>query len=240
MVKRFLAASWRNLVAINYQIDPPDLTPLLPSGVELDIFEGSCFVSLVAFQFLDTKVLGVSIPRHRNFEEINLRFYVRRALNSEVRRGVTFIKELVPRRAIAAVARGLYNENYFAVPLSHTVSLERDSGSIAYSWQEAGREHAISAQVSGGLVEMDSGSEAEFIFEHYWGYTRQRDNSTMEYRVAHPRWRVWRSAEVELECDFAAVYGEQFGTVMNRFPHSVMVAEGSPIKVDLGTRFNSP
>lgn len=234
----FLAAEWKNLVVVNYRVEPEVLQTYVPQGVELDDFNGHHIVSLVAFQFCDTKVLGMPIPWHRDFEEINLRCYVKRVLPGEIRRGVTFIKELVPRRAIAFIARTLYNENYHTRSTSHDMSFNADGGRISYSWIDDGSKSQISATVAEGLSQLAVGSVEEFTLEHYWGYTRQRDGSTKEYRVRHPQWRVWKRVEGKVSCDFAKVYGEKFRFLNSAQPSAIMVADGSSVTVSFGTRLS--
>ena len=220
---------------LNYVVPPGLLHQHVPSGTQLDEWQGKTYVSIVGFLFRNTRVLGVPIPWHRNFEELNLRFYVRRTVDGEVRRAVTFIKELVPRRAIATVARLAYNEPYEAVPMRHSISRAHASAltpdSVEYSWRHGGRWARLSVRPIGGPSPIESGSEEEFITEHYWGYTRQRDGSTVEYQVQHPRWRVWQVSAPRLEGDLASLYGEQFAEVLSHPPSSAFLAEGSPISV---------
>src|SRR5258708_22903902 len=104
---------------LNYEVDASLLLRFVPAGTEIDRWKGRVFASLVGFRFLKTKLLGfLPIPMHSNFEEVNLRFYVRRHVGEEVRRGVVFIRELVPPRPIAFVARTFYKENYVALPIA--------------------------------------------------------------------------------------------------------------------------
>jgi uncharacterized protein YqjF (DUF2071 family) len=187
---------------LNYAIDPAILAPLVPRGVELDVWQGEALVSMVGFLFLDTRLLGVPVPFHRDFEEVNLRFYVRRKVEGEWRRGVTFVRELVPRPAIATTARLFYNEPYLALPMRHRIERRR----YEYSWKFRDRWHSLVAEVTGDAAPMPAGSAEEFIFEHYWGYTRQRDGSTIEYRVEHPRWQVWQVVTCRIEAAVAAFY----------------------------------
>src|SRR5262249_55610023 len=126
----FLTAEWRHLAMLNYAVDADMLRPFVPRGTELDFFGGRAYISLVAFRFLNTKVLGLPVPGHRDFDEANLRFYVRRPAGREMRRGVVFIREVVPRRMVAAVARWAYNEQYVARPMWHDVTSSR----VAYGW----------------------------------------------------------------------------------------------------------
>jgi len=239
----FLTADWRHLVMLNYVIDPDLLKPLVPTGTELDFWQGRAYVSMVGFRFLNTRVLGISIPFHRDFEEINLRFYVRRkAEDGSWRRAVVFIKEIVPRFTIAFVARTIYNEPYIALPTSHHIEHSAEAEQIksaVYSWQFKGGSHFIKVNTRDEPKAMIAGSEAEFIAEHYWGYTAQRDGSTLEYRVEHPRWRVWDSASAEFSCDVGALYGQQYHDFLNCPPASAFLAEGSVVKVYQGIKISN-
>ena len=233
----FLTAEWRHLVMLNYEVAPEILAPYTPAGTELDVWNGRHYVSVVGFLFLHTRVRGFSIPFHRDFEELNLRFYVRRKAEDGWRRGVVFIKEIVPRPAIAFVARNFYNENYVALPMSHRI--ERDSDtikSVAYHWRFRGADHFVKLATRGVAGPLAEGSEPEFIAEHYWGYARQRDGGTMEYRVEHPRWRFWETESSELRCAVAELYGAKFSKYLSRPPASAFLAEGSAVKVFSGCR----
>jgi len=238
MSRRFLSAAWRNLVMLNFEIDPAVLRPLIPRGTELDPWNGRHFVSVVGFLFLHTRVLGIPIPFYRNFEEINLRFYVRRQASDGWRRGVAFVKEIVPRFAIAAVARWVYNENYVACPMSSSIRLPDRargiSGAIEYSWTRGRRRNSVSAEFDGTPALPGSGSEEEFITEHYWGYVPQRNGSSLEYRVEHAPWRVWRASMGEFDCDVKGFYGEQYHDALSQPPGSTFVAEGSDVAVYRG------
>jgi uncharacterized protein YqjF (DUF2071 family) len=217
---------------INYEIDPEVLRPRAPRGTTVDTWDGRCFVSMVGFRFLETRVLGIAVPFHRNFVEVNLRFYVRRESNGEVRRGVVFVKELVPRRALAWVANAVYNERYQALPMS-----SEDTGSrVTYGWTHRGREDSMSVSITGEPYQPAPDSEETFITEHYWGYVSQRDGSTVEYRVEHPPWRVWRGSDPRLECDVRALYGAEFEAALGAVPSSCFLAEGSEIVVRKGIR----
>lgn len=236
----FLSAEWRHLLMLNYPVDPALLRPYVPHGVELDTWNGQTYVSVVGFHFLRTRVLGIPMPGHSNFPEVNLRFYVRRKAPDGWRRGVVFIKEIVPRALIATVARRCYNEPYVALPMRHRVSLKNDrlhdGAGLQYEWQHASQWHSLSASVTGAPQPLATGSEEEFITEHYWGYTAQSDGGCKEYQVEHPRWNIWQTREAAFSCDVAAMYGRAFVVPLSVPPTSAFVAEGSPIAVSTGTR----
>jgi uncharacterized protein YqjF (DUF2071 family) len=222
---------------LNYEIDPRVLAPYVPVGTELDFWNGKTYLSLVGFLFRDCYVRGFSIPFHRHFEEVNLRFYVRHKAQDGWRRGVVFIKELVPRWAIAFVARTLYNENYFALPMSHRIETPPDEAkAVSYGWRFQRRENFIKVTTCGKSYQPAEGSQPEFITEHYWGYARQRDGSTMEYRVEHPRWQIWETASAEVHCDAQNLYGKDFCEFLDRPPASAFLADGSDIKVCRGIK----
>ncbi len=228
---------------LNYEVDPSLLEPRVPRGTTLDLWRGRALVSMVGFRFLRTRVLGLPIPFHQNFDEVNLRFYVRyRTAAGEERRGAVFISEIVPRPAIAWVARVFYNESYRALPMRHTVTLPiapgAGGGVASYEWKYDGRFHRLAAGVSGEPALPSEDSEERFITEHYWGYSEQRDGSTVEYGVEHPSWRVWTADEAEFDCDAAALYGAELAAPLGRPPTSAFVAEGSPVVVRWGRRLS--
>lgn len=231
----FLTAQWRNLVMRNYEVDPELLQPWVPAGTELDFWNGRTFVSLVGFQFLQTRLLGWKIPFHTRFDEVNLRFYVRSRVGNQWKRGVVFLKEIAPRRAVVWVARRVYNEKYVRLPMRSTLDLPSPEngqcGQAGYSWKWAGRWNRVSACFSGQPSSPEAGSEAEFITEHYWGYSAQRDGSTLEYRVDHPPWRIWPAERSWFEGDVATLYGADFGRVLQDSPSSAFVADGSNVAV---------
>jgi len=238
--KNFLTAEWRHLAMLNFEIEAAALAPFVPAGTELDFWNGKTFISLVGFLFQNTRICRVPIPFHRHFEEVNLRFYVRRKTGDGWRRGVVFIKELVPRRAIALVARKFYNENYVALPMSHRIEKIREEiKSVSYFWRFDGLENHLRVTTRGHAQPLVDGSLQEFITEHYWGYAAQRDGSTMEYRVEHPRWKIWETQASEFNCDVAGLYGEKFCEFLNRPPSSAFLADGSEVKIHTGIKLKA-
>ncbi len=232
----FLRADWRWLAMLNFPVDPAVLGAHIPVGTELDYFENQTYLSVVGFRFLDTRVLGVPIPFHRHFDEVNLRFYVRRKAAEGWRRGVVFVKELVPKRAIAWVARTLYGENYRAVPMRHAITEPEapKPGSVHYEWMVGGRWHGLNVGIEGQPHAAPEDSEAQFITEHYWGYAGGEGRRTVEYEVRHPSWKLWNATRAELDVDVEAVYGAEFSAALDREPTSAFVAEGSEITVHRG------
>lgn len=231
--RRFLTARWEQLAMLNYEIEPALLRPLVPAGTELDMFHGRTYVSIVGFMFRDTRVLGFAVPWHRTFPEVNLRFYVVRDLPEERRRGVAFIREIVPRAAVTLVARHLYNENYITLPMRSETASPVET---RYHWRLAGRWQGIEMQTTGQPRLAEEGSLAEFITEHYWGYSAQPDGTAMEYRVEHPRWRIWHDATAQFDGDVARLYGSQFEAPLRREPASVFLCDGSAVSVYAGQR----
>ena len=231
-MRKFLTAEWRDLLMINYEVDPSLLKDRVPLGTELDLEDGRCYVSLVGFMFLKTRVLGFPIPFHRNFEEINLRFYVKRELPDETRRGVVFIKELVPRWAIATVARVLYGEPYETAKMWNN----NDAGKVQYGAVAAENifgkgVNTFQATRGDRLGLAESGSHEEFIIEHFWGYTKRGEMRTDEYKVEHPKWQLNAPRNVKTRVNFAGWYGKEFYDLRFQQPYSVVLAKGSPVTV---------
>ncbi len=231
--RRFLTAEWRHLVMVNYEIDPIVLLPYLPAGTQIDSWGDTTWVSIVAFQFRETRLLGFRIPLYRRFEEINLRFYVRRDGLDGPRRGVVFIREVVPRRAIAFLARRIYHEPYVVLPTRSAIRppVARGPGRFEYGWKPPSGWCRLAASVQGQPVPTAPGSLEEFISEHYWGYNRRHDGTTLEYRVEHPRWNVWLATELAFAGDNTALYGPVLAPFLGATPRAVFVADGSPVVV---------
>jgi uncharacterized protein len=237
--RTFLTAEWHNLLMLNYAVDPSVLHRFVPVGTHLDTFEGRTYLSLVGFQFNRTRVLGFAIPFHQNFEEVNVRFYVRRLSEAgESKRGVVFIKELVPKRAIAAIARWVFNEKYQRVPMSHRIESHPNGGvaQAEYAWRSGPNQCAMTIETEGSSYLPAAGSESEFITEHYWGYAAQSDGGSLEYEVQHPQWSLWKAKQAAFKGNATALYGSEIATILTRKPDSAFLAKGSAVTVFKGTR----
>jgi uncharacterized protein YqjF (DUF2071 family) len=238
--KPFLLAEWRDLLMLNYEVNLCVLKKYVPAGTELDSFDGKTYVSLVGFLFCRTKLLGaLPIPLHSEFEEINLRFYVKRREGSEMRRGVVFITEIVPKRAIAWTARLFYNENYVRRPMDHRALISGSKMEVEYSWRSPGERCMLQAQASGAPALPAEGSLEQFITEHYWGYSRQPDGGTMEYHVSHVPWKVWTTTQAQFSGDTQNLYGGELSQLLKKAPASAFLADGSKVQVFRGHRLPS-
>jgi uncharacterized protein YqjF (DUF2071 family) len=236
MASTFLTAEWRKLIMANYVVAEECLQAYLPVGTELDRYEGRCYVSLVGFLFQNTRLKSVPIPFHRTFEEINLRFYVQRTTpGNERRRGVVFLSELVPRRALSLVANVIYGENYSTVPTRHHWAETGEQRLVRYQWKHKGRWNHLDVSAAAHPQPIEAGSSEEFFTEHYWGYTKRGD-WTSEYEVRHPRWSSYRVLEYSIDVDFGALYGPEFASLAQRQPESILLAEGSAVEVCAGER----
>lgn len=228
----FLNAEWRKLAFANYNIDKDLLTEFLPFGIELDLWDEKCYVSLVGFMFVNTKLLGIRIPWHVNFEEVNLRFYVKRYDNGEWKRGVVFIKEIVPRPALSFIANTVFNENYETMPMSHHWEENQNNRIVEYKWGASGIKNTFKIKASVKAYDIEPNSSIEFITEHYWGYAMVNKQKSNEYEVTHPKWKIYKVKDYSIDVDFGLLYGAKFGFLNSMKPDSVMLAEGSKITVE--------
>jgi uncharacterized protein YqjF (DUF2071 family) len=231
----FLTAEWRKLILANYSVDKELLLPYLPPFTVLDDWQGKYYISLVGFMFLNTKLRGYGVPFHGNFEEVNLRFYVKYYDGEQWKRGVVFIKEIVPKPAITLIANTIYGEKYQTLRMKHRWDIGVEQQEIAYAWKsKAWNEIKVNAAIKSEAIPV--GSDAEFITEHYWGYTKIRPTQTSEYGVDHPRWETYPMINYEINVDFENNYGKDFAFLSNTKPNSVMLAEGSGIFVMKGKK----
>ncbi len=231
-MKPFLTADWRDLVLVNFAVESEILKEYIPPGTELDYFEGKCYVSLVAFKFLNTRILGIKVPRHDNFVEINLRFYVLRKELNEVRRGVTFLKEIVPKELVSQVARRVYGEPYET--WNAAVSVKKDE--LLYSWKKNDCDNMVRILPGDSVAEPLAESFDEFITEHYWGYTKRGESRTDEYQVTHPKWDHSPVIDFEIKVDFKRCYGEKWAFLDYALPASILFSRGSEVIVFPGNK----
>lgn len=227
----FLKAHWSRLIMANYEVEAERLLPWLPAFTELDFWQGKTFLSLVGFEFQDTRILGIRIPFHINFTEINLRMYVRYREDGDWKRGVVFIREIVPKPAIAWVANTLYHEHYAAMPCRAQVTDQSGSLRVKYEWKHQHEWYHLQADAASNTEPMQEGSEEEFIAEHYWGYTRVNEKKTYEYAVEHPRWEIHPVSGYTIHCNFESLYGRDFAFLNLLKPSSVFLAAGSEVLV---------
>lgn len=224
----FLKAEWRKLIMMNYEVHPEVLKPYVPFGTELDFYDNKCYVSLVGFLFKDTRLLGIKVPFHTNFEEVNLRFYVKK----EAKRGVVFIKEIVPKPALTFVANSIYKENYVTLPISHKWEENVSEIKVEYSWKIKSKKNFMQVTAESTPIEIIEGSLTEFIAEHYWGYSKVNEKETTEYEVKHPKWKYYPINRYSTSVDFNANYGEGFNFLNDKKPSSIMLLEGSKVSVE--------
>jgi hypothetical protein len=220
----------------NYAVSPSLLQRYLPAHTEPDVWNGTSYVSLVGFMFVNVRMKGFKIPFHVNFEEVNLRFYVRHFDGKEWKRGVVFLKEIVPRHAITLVANTLYGENYQTLPMRHSWTESEGKLDVEYAWKTSGKWNRFSVSAHTPPEDIPAGCETEFITEHFWGYTTLDKNVTSEYEVSHPRWQSYPVTDYSIDVDFGRVYGSDFAFLSQEKPVSVYLAEGSDICVHGGKK----
>jgi uncharacterized protein YqjF (DUF2071 family) len=237
---RFLKAQWKNLLMLNYEVDPEILKPHLPPYTVLDLWQGKALVSMVGFLFQETSVLGIKWPWHVNFEEVNLRFYVKHFDGKEWKRGAVFISEIVPKSLIALIANNLYKEHYRALPMRHSIMrCCKNHTDFLYEWKLKGKWNKLGGIVSDTFVPIQPGSPEEFIFEHYWGYNTLGDKLTMEYQVEHVSWQVAEVKDSIFEADIVELYGKEFEAYLSVKPYSAFFADGSDISVRIANKLRA-
>ena len=233
----FLHACWHQLVLLNWEVDPAVLLPHLPRGTELDLLDGKAYLSLVGFRFDRLRAWRIPVPGYATFPEVNLRFYVVRHHEGEVRRGVVFIREYAKARIASWVARWWYGENYYHVPMTHQHHHDGNgTRATECRWRRGGQSHHLHAMSHVPLASPEPGSRTEFVVEHYWGYSTTRDGGTIEYRVDHPPWQVAAAEDATFAGDATTLYGPEFAAPLSDAPNFSLLADGSEVVVYPGHR----
>lgn len=250
-----LTAHWSDLLLLNFTVPIEAIERIAPRGTEPDLHDGQAYLSIVGFRFHTARLFGVPIPGHTSFAEINLRYYVRRIVGNETRRGVVFVREIVPRRAVALTANWLYHENYIARPMRSEIHMAgptlAPSDTLEYAWrsncswplrgrplrgQLHGEWNRLAARVATPLARPAPNSLEQFFVEHYWGYAAARDGTTREYRVTHDPWLTAPADNITWDCDLRATYNTPLAEYLAAPPTSAVIAAGSPIQLYRGHR----
>jgi uncharacterized protein YqjF (DUF2071 family) len=231
MGSTFLRANWENLIMANYEIEPSTLAPYLPKGVELDFHNNKTYVSLVGFMFKNTRLFGLPIPFFGSFEEINLRFYVKKIENRKTKKGVVFINETVPFKIVALLANKLYKEHYISIPTKNSIDITENKD-IKFEWKINDRWNSLAVKSDTNKYKIEQGTIEEFIFERYFGFTKLSDISSQEYKIHHPKWMTHKILNSKIDCDFKSMYGDSFSILNNQTPDSILLAEGSQVSVN--------
>ena len=233
-----LTMSWRQLAFLNWRVAPALLQPYVPAGTELDLFEGSAYVSLVGLLYADVRILGVPVPLHDEFEGLNLRFYVRRSVDGGIRRGVVFLRELATLPTVALPPRVLLREPFESRTMTHEHVFDPARGDavaarVEYRWQQADASWGrVAVEPGEERLPNSSGSEREFVTERYFSYTRQADGGTVEYTAHHRPWEVWKVKHWELAGNLGELAGPAVGAALGGAPTSALLADGAPVALE--------
>jgi uncharacterized protein YqjF (DUF2071 family) len=231
----FLTAQWRKLIMANYKVDAQILEKYVPPHTQLDSYNGNYYVSLIGFMFLDTRIKGIKIPFHINFEEVNLRFYVKYKDGDIWKRGAVFISEIVSKPMIALVANTLFHEHYEILKTKHSWEKNHEDQKVSYQWKKK-EWYELSVLADLNAKKLISGSEEEFITEHYFGYTKTGKDKSLEYDVEHQQWEIYDVKEFTIKADFEDLYGKDFAFLNDAKPNSVFLAEGSEVLIRDGKK----
>jgi len=230
-MKTLLTADWTNLLTATFETDKSFLEKYLPPGTELDDWNGKYFISLVAFMFEKPALLGIPSPFYRSFEEINLRFYVRRKEKNEWRKGVVFIKEIAPYYIVGRAAKWLYKENFVSLVMNHEFTNDNRIRNTNYSCRVNNKWNRLSMESASVNIEPEAETVENFIRDHYWGYTKTTRNKTMEFRIEHRPWNIFPATKFEMNLDTGAIYGDELKEYLSAEPFSAFLMDGSHTKI---------
>lgn len=232
----FLTARMSRLLLLSYEIDPALLLPHLPAGTEVDFHARRAFVTLLGLHLGNPALYGLPLPFFRGYAQVNLRFYVRRRLApNHWRRGVAFIRQIVPHRPVAWTAQWLFHEPVVRLDTEEiSRSQGRDAVLSEYGWRCAGQRHCLRALYPAQPVLPEPGSEEEFLLERYWGYSRRKNGGCLEYRFLHPPWRFAKAVEAEVSAGVGDFFGPPFAELFNGPPDSSFAADGSQVTLYRG------
>lgn len=223
----FMTARWSNPILLTYRVSPDLLRSYIHPDLTPDPWQGHCHVSVVAFEFQDTRLRGRRVPGFVNFSQLNLRTYVRQG----DQRGVTYIKEFVANKVVAVIARLRFNEPYRTLDITSTTRSAGDALHIEHRWRHHDVDQCIEVTASqASVIPPDDGSVYHFT-EHRWGYGSTRSGNLVRYRVEHPVWAIREIRSVVHNIDFASLFGADWGGLNDHEPVRVTLAVGSSVQL---------
>lgn len=216
---------------MNYIISPEILENYLPAYTIIDYFKGNCFTSLVGFPFRNVEIAGMKIPFYTDFEEINLRFYVKRFDGTTWRKGTVFISEIANKSALKFLANSFLHEKYQTLETRQEIKENSELIETKYSWRTWMNWqflNLISEKPSESVAE---GTEAHFIMDRSSGYQKYDTATTNEYGISHPKWNIYPIRSFDINVDFEESFDSNFPVLNETLPHSVILARGSSVAV---------
>ena len=232
--KVLMTAKFSELVAVNFAIDPKILEPRVPRGLELDFYNDETYVSLICMMLRDVRVWGIPIHIATGFEEINLRFYVRRREGDGYRRGCCFIKDYVSSGAAAWILGSLFKAEFQKLKMKHSNSgfdgAPESVPSVDYQWKVGDHWNRLRIKARSRIQKTSRDTKHGFILMHDNEYS-QRDGKTLEDRASRPAWTIWDAAQANFECDVKNLFGREFQRALSRRPASVFVTGGSDVTI---------
>jgi len=223
----FMTAEWRRLINLTYAVEPALLQPHLPRGLALDVIDGKAFVGLVPFSFEKICLRGYRIPFHTRFPEINLRFYVRHG----DRRGVVFLQECAPKAAVVWLARKKYNEPYRKMRMQETVRMGTGSFSVRQSIWCGGKKNFVEVEAGLNAFVPAAHTHDHYFKELEFGFGSGHDGKTKLYRVHHPAWEIFPVQRVQVDLDFAVIFGKKWAFLSGEKPFNAALVKGSAVQV---------
>lgn len=222
-----LTARWSNLILLTYPVDEGLVRPWLPRDVEPDLVDGRAQVSLIAFDFVDTRVRGRRIPGFVDFPEINFRTYVRQG----DRRGVAVLRELVPSPLAAAIGRLRFNEPFRSAQMESRTASLGDELVVEHRWRWKDGRHFVRVTADQNSDAAPLEGPVHDLLGRRWAFGRTRRGDPMVLRVEHPAWALRRVRTLDFEVDFGALYGPEWAELNQRQPASTHLAVGSAVSI---------
>ena len=189
---------WEHLLFLHWEVPAATIAPLLPPGMEVDLFEGRAYVGLVPFTMTGVRPRGLpSVPGLSSFHETNVRTYVR---TPEGVPGVWFFSLDAAGLVASALGRFWFHLPYFYARMSLD-AVARPAGGWMLRYASSRiyprsptASAQICAEVTGPVVPAVPGSLEFFLAERYLLYTLGRTASGAAGPPALLRGRVHHSS----------------------------------------------
>lgn len=200
---------WNDAVFLHWEVDLNALQALVPADLEIDLFEGKPWVSMVAFtmQKIRPRYLPSFSPIS-DFHEINIRTYVKQDNKS----GVYFLSIEGGTRISCEIARALSELPYRYSKISRSANL--------YHSENEGYRDKMEIRYEVGESIKEKSNLVLWLTERY-ALFQDTESSINEFEIHHLEWPIYEIDIIELDIDYP-----RFHKFMQRKPDRIHYSTG--------------
>ncbi len=229
-----LACQWRDVVALNFEIDDRALSPYIPAGTRLAKYNNHTMITLMAKNARELQPCGGSLTLFRSVGSIDVRFYVQCESKEGILVGHVIMRHILSSKLCARLLKILYKASCDVEKITHTATnfetAQRDAlPSAEYRWETDGAENHFSVRARAAGRKPADQSKEDFVLHQRYRFAASR-RGTIVYAIRQTPWVVWNASSGSYECARANLLGPEMARYLKK-PTSVLMSSGGEVKI---------